>query len=142
MKLRINKQSPWFWGLTGSLSVLVVSPLAATSTGIEFLYPLSLLPLSMLLWTLTRLPSRAMGLRLGPVRTHVLAVMYPVFVMGLTGLIAYLSGSIRATHFPVLAVSKGVLLIFLFTLALGPLTEEGFFRGWLWGVLEASGTKL
>ena len=132
----------WSWPIIGSAGALVVSPLAAISSGIEFLYPLSLLPLAGILWVLTRVPSRDVGLRLGQPRAYAFALAYPIAVMALTGLVAWCTGSIRATHFPVLAVAKGVVLIFLWTLLWCPLTEEGFFRGWLWGVLENRGANM
>jgi uncharacterized protein len=68
-----------------------------------------------------------------------LAVCYPALVLALIGLLAWLSG---AVHLAAIDWATTVPRMVVLTLAngLGALvTEEGFFRGWLWASLQRAG---
>lgn len=110
-------------------------------TGKENYYALVLLPLILFLFAATRLNRSEMGLRLGSAVSYLISLYYPIAVMGLATFIAFAAGyiSLRSVANPDITNTKivlGILLLFLVSLIFGLLTEEGFFRGWLWGILE------
>jgi membrane protease YdiL (CAAX protease family) len=70
---------------------------------------------------------------------YVLAVLHPVLVMG-----CVLAGASAAGAFDASAVAwspalKKVALVAAVTLPIAAITEEGFFRGWLWASLSRGG---
>jgi len=137
----------WFWPVFGSIAALVASPLVVWITNKENYYALVLFPLIFLLWVATRLKRDKMGLNFGNVQAYLVAFYYPCAVIGLTILIAWISGqiSLRSIANPDITATKvvlAILLTLLGNLIVGILTEEGFFRGWLWGILEKKGSSI
>ncbi|MCP2520536.1 CPBP family intramembrane metalloprotease [Candidatus Aminicenantes bacterium AC-335-A11] len=131
----------FIWTIIGSILVLILSPAITALTGKENAYALVLLPLNLLLWVLTGLGIRNIGIRIGKSSPIILALFYPIIVIGITGLIAWTTGNIQANNIFVLDTIKNILILFLVGLIGVFLTEEGFFRGWLWGIIEKSGFK-
>ena len=61
--------------------------------------------------------------------------------MGAIALVAWLSGALdlTKTNWPKTAANLALMTVSTFLVAI--VTEEGFFRGWLWGSLEKAGMK-
>jgi len=105
-------------------------------TGYLVFSALPLTGLILIFWLLQRQSKAEIGLRLGTWKDYGLALAYPAFVLGGATLVALLSGSIdlsdanwrHAGLNMVMGSSVGVLMLML--------TEEGFFRGWLWGAFR------
>ena len=138
----IDKGNRWLWPALGSIAVLVISPFVTALTGKVNAYALVLLPLVLLMWVVTRLSSRYLGIGLGNLSAYVLSLLYPIAVMVLTGIVGWLTGGIQANNILVSDVGRRVLYLFLIYLIGALLTEEVFFRGWLWGALEKRGFTL
>ncbi|NQD37735.1 CPBP family intramembrane metalloprotease [Permianibacter sp. IMCC34836] len=104
----------------------------------------SVLPLAVIMavcWGLTRYSRREIGFRWGTQRGLALAIAHPLLVLGvLTGL-ALLVGERQASEQTGMAVAVNLAVIFLLTFVLGLITEEGFFRGWLWANLKRAGAS-
>ena len=102
---------------------------------------LPLLPLAGILWYLERLSAKEIGIAWGSLRGYGLALLYPLSVLGTMTLIVFLAGVVNLGDTDwkkigvgiVLRSSIGALMVFL--------TEEGFFRGWLWASLKRAGLK-
>jgi hypothetical protein len=137
-----NERSGLTWLIIGSVLALVLSPLIVILTGNESYYTLILFPLILLLWFFTKLSKISLGIRWGNGPAYALALLYPLFVMGLTGLIVWGSGGIQADSIPLTRIATNLVIMFLMTLLFALLTEESFFRGWLWGMLENRNTNL
>lgn len=133
-----NNRSSLTLPLVGSAVALSLSPLVVALTRQMGLYPIILFPLVVVLWAVTRLSRRQMGIRIGNYRGYLVPLLYPLGVMGLTGVIAWVSGGIQASSIYVIGIAKAVAVLLLFTFAIGLITEEAFFRGWLWGALRKS----
>ncbi|MFB0519488.1 MAG: lysostaphin resistance A-like protein, partial [Acidobacteriota bacterium] len=138
----IDKGNRWLWPALGSIAVLAISPLVTALTGQVNAYALVLLPLTLLMWAVTRLSSRDLGIRLGNLNAYVLSLLYPISVMVLTGIAVWLTGYIRINALLLSDVGRRVLYLFLIYFIGALLTEEVFFRGWLWGALEKRDFKL
>jgi uncharacterized protein len=137
-----NERSGLPWLIGGSFLALILSPLIVILTGNESYYTLILFPLILLLWFFTRFSKILMGIRWGNGPAYALAILYPLFVMGLTGLIVWGSAGIQAENIPLTRIATNLAIMFLMTLLFALITEESFFRGWLWGMLEHRGTNL
>ena len=74
-------------------------------------------------------------------RSYGFAVLYPILVMGAIAAIAALTGALNTAgatphkH----SVWLNLLLVGGTTIPVALLTEEGFFRGWLWASLKRTG---
>ncbi len=109
----------------------------------------SSLPLAALLglfWYLQRFSAKDVGFSWGGSRAaqwYVLAAVYPVVVMGIIAGIAALNGALDVAAAPHHKHAVWFLLLvnILPTIPIGLLTEEGFFRGWLWASLKRAGQR-
>jgi uncharacterized protein len=111
------------------------------ATGLSTFSALALLPLLFLFWRLSHLSRTEVGFKLGHANDYGIAVFFPVAVMGTMALIAWLAGAVdlTETNWPKTAANLALMTISTFLVAI--VTEEGFFRGWLWGSLEKAGLK-
>lgn len=126
------------WPIAGLVLAIGITT-TMDATGLSMFSALALAPLLGLLWFLQRFTRQEMGLVWGQARDYGLAILYPILVLGLVLLIAWLAGATATsdvdwqklgTNFVLMAVT-GVLMLVL--------TEEGFFRGWLWASLGRTG---
>ena len=119
--------------------VAVVITTAMDATGYSVFSAMPLIALTGLFWYLQKLDRKEIGLVWGPPGGYWLAIAYPLGVLGLIALIAFVAGAVdtsdtdwRKTFMNIgLMSSTGVLMVLI--------TEEGFFRGWLWGALKRAG---
>ena len=111
------------------------------ATGLSTFSALALLPLLFLFWRLGHLSRTEVGFKVGHANDYGMAVLFPVAVMGAIALIAWLAGAIdlSKTNWPKSAANLLLMTVSTFLVAI--VTEEGFFRGWLWGSSEKAGMK-
>jgi hypothetical protein len=127
------------WPAISGLALAIAITTAMDATGYSMFSALPLLPLAAGFWLLQRFSRAEIGLVLGPARFYGIALSYPVIVLGATALIALLSAAVDTSNTDWnktfanvgLMSSTGVLMVLL--------TEEGFFRGWLWASLKRAG---
>jgi membrane protease YdiL (CAAX protease family) len=124
------------WALIACILAIIISPLVTVLSGSPNYSALVLLPLAVAFWLFVRPSRRDVGIRPGRPGHYVLAVAYPVILMGLLMILIWRIEGIswaemdgRRIAFVIavnsLAGTLGVLL-----------TEEGFFRGVVWGLLK------
>ena len=120
--------------------------IACTATmdavGLDGVNALPLIPLFFLYWYLWRLSRAEIGVAWGRWRDYALAMFYPVLVLSLVGLIASLSGAVNvaSTDWGHTEVQLVTGMVFMTPGAL--VTEEGVFRGWLWGAFQRGGVSM
>jgi hypothetical protein len=126
----------------------VVAAIAVTSamdaTGLSAFSSLPLLPLLAIFCYLQRFSAREIGFTWGrakALRSYALAITYPLVVMGAIAAIAALAGALNPAGAPHVKHSWwfNLLLVGGTTIPAALLTEEGFFRGWLWASLRRTG---
>ena len=124
--------------LVGTLAAIAITTLM-DAQGLSVFSALPLLPLGLLLWYWERFSGREMGLVWGRPKDYGLALMYPLVVIGVASAIAFARGVVDVSA----ADGNRVWLELALGSTLGSLmvllTEEGFFRGWLWASLRRSG---
>lgn len=111
------------------------------ATGLSAFSALPLLPLLLIFWYLEKLPRREVGFTLGHGGDYALAVLYPVAVIGSVTCIAFLAGATDVSQFQWRKTLLNLLLIGVTTAIMTIVTEEGFFRGWLWASLARTGRR-
>ena len=123
------------------ISVLLAIAITTTmdATGYSVFSALPLLPLTALFWFLSKLSSREIGLTLGSPQAYAWGLAYPVIVLGAMALIALVAGAINTTNTDWNKTLLNISLMSSTGVLMGMLTEEGFFRGWLWGALKRDG---
>jgi membrane protease YdiL (CAAX protease family) len=128
------------WPVIGTLVVIVATAVldAVGLSGVNFL---PLIPLFFLYWYLQRLSRVEIGLTWGRRRDYALAVFYPVLVLAPIGLIAWLSGAVKLAASDWVNTLLMLAVNIVVTVLLAIVTEEGIFRGWLWGSLQRAGVK-
>ena len=121
-----------------AIGVAIAIAVTATldANGLTAFSALPLFPLMALFCYLERLSLRALGFTWGKGRDYLLAASYPVIVLGLVAGIAIVfgHGNVNAANVPKALLT--FVSIAVGTLIVGLLTEEGFFRGWLWASLQ------
>lgn len=123
------------------IAVLLAIAITTTMdfTGYTVFSALPLLGIIVVFWLLLRLSKKEIGLKFGPLKYYGIALLYPLLVLGATGLIAFIYGDFSVEEINV----KNEVLNLGSGLIIGPiilmLTEEGFFRGWLWGAFKKVG---
>jgi len=126
---------PAFLGVLVAIAITT----AMDATGYTMLSALPLFPLAGLFWFLQKFSRPEIGLTWGNPRAYGLALAYPVVVLGVAALIAWITGAIDTSEADwnkallnlVLMSSTGIIMVLI--------TEEGFFRGWLWASLKRAG---
>jgi len=127
------------WPATGGTIAAIAVTTTLDATGYTMLSALPLMPLAGLFWFLQRFSTQEMGLLWGQVRHYGVALAYPIFVLGVTTLVAVAFGAVDTSDTDWnktianigLMSSTGILMVLI--------TEEGFFRGWLWASLKRGG---
>jgi membrane protease YdiL (CAAX protease family) len=128
------------WAILAGLIVAVLSPILELIAGHPFPYLLPLLAGAVLIWVITKLSRRDMGIRAGRPRDHILALLYPIGAIGLITLIARLTGNLGPGPWGEGGLSE-LGLMFVSTWIGVLLTEEGFYRGALWGLGARAGWR-
>jgi membrane protease YdiL (CAAX protease family) len=123
---------------TGVLIAIGITT-AMDATGYSMLSALPLAALVGIYWAVQKFSREEIGLVWGNRQFHTVALLYPLTVLGSITAIAYLSGVIdpssanweNALINVVAGSTIGVFMVMI--------TEEGFFRGWLWAALKRCG---
>ncbi len=130
----------------GSTKLPVLATLAAIAitttmdfTGYLVFSALPLIGLILVFWLIQRQSRAEIGLTLGRWKDYALALAYPVVVLGVAILVAFLSGAVSPGEADWSKVGLNVLLGSTVGVLMVMLTEEGFFRGWLWGAFSRAG---
>jgi membrane protease YdiL (CAAX protease family) len=130
-----NSQRP---AIAGFLAAVIITT-TMDATGYSVFSALPLIVLTGLYWFLQKFSRKDIGLTWGDWNSHGWALAYPLLVLGLAAAIATIMGAVdisgadwRKTFTNIGLMScVGVLMVLI--------TEEGFFRGWLWASLKRSG---
>lgn len=126
------------FAVAGVLVAIAVTT-AMDATGYAMFSALPLAPLAGIFWAVQRLSRKEVGLVWGNRRSYTIALAYPAVVLGLITIIAYVFGAVDSSD----ANWENVSLNIAAGSSIGVLgvliTEEGFFRGWLWGALKRAG---
>jgi len=123
------------------MGVIVAIAITASmdATGFAAFSALPLFPLTALYWYLQRFSRAEMGLMLGRLRDYRLALLYPLLVLGLAGLIALIGAAVDTSEADWNKTFINIGLMSSVGILMGLITEEGFFRGWLWAALKRAG---
>ena len=132
------KLSPLLWATMG---VAVVVAILMDAFGLSALSAFSLTALIIVYWALTRHGWAEWGFRWGGLSDYGLAVLYPLFVMGVLAVLLMVGGAgFDDTDWR--AAALGFATITLATIPGAYITEEGFFRGTLVAGCERDGLDL
>ena len=125
------------------LGVLLAIAVTTTmdASGLSAFSALPLFPLMGVFWYIERLSRQSMGFVWGRWRHYGLAALYPVLVLGTVTLVSSLAGAVDLSHTNWRKAAINLALVAVSTFLVVILTEEGFFRGWLWASLERTGRK-
>ncbi len=104
-------------------------------TGLIVFSAFPLIGITLIFWLINKLSKSEMGLKFGALKYYGLALLYPAIVIGICTLAAYLYGDFAFEKFPTFNISIGCTIGIIMVL----ITEEGFFRGWLWGTFAKQG---
>jgi len=125
------------------IAALLAIAITATMdfTGLLMFSALPLILITIIFWWLFRLTKEEIGLKFGSIKYYGLALLYPAIVLGASALLAYIFKDFCTIGIDwpktrlniTLASTVGILMVLL--------TEEGFFRGWLWGAMRKCGLK-
>lgn len=124
--------------ILGAVTAIVVNA-AMDAAGLSDLSFASLFPLVLIFWGAQRLSRKSMGLALGGLRHYGLALMHPLLIIGVIAVICLVAGVADVSKVNWLSARNDFLFTVAISIPLAILTEEGFFRGWLYGSLQRAG---
>lgn len=122
----------------GVLAAIAVTT-AMDAGGLSDWSALALAPLFALFWWLGRHSRREIGFARGAARDCALALGYPLLVIGALVAIAAAAGQVDTAATDWNKALLNLALMFTATTLLATVTEEGFFRGWLFAALAREG---
>jgi len=132
------KTSPLARPVFAVLAAIAVTT-AMDANGLSAFSALPLLPLGAAFWLADRTPRRSVGFIPARPRDYFLATLHPVLVFGSLAVLALAFGAVHPAATPASRVVFICLRVGAATFLVALLTEEGFFRGWLWAALEQAG---
>ena len=100
---------------------------------------LLLLPLLLIFWFIQRFSRREMGFVIGQPRHYGLGLLHPLLVISLMALVALMAGATNMENTDWSKVALDFAVMALLTILVTIVTEDGFFRGWLWAALQRAG---
>ena len=116
-------------------AIAIVITASMDISGFAMYSALPLILITALFWIIDKQSLQRIGLRIGEIKYYGTALVYPILVIGLCIISAVIYGDIDFNEFEqkdlkniLLASSTGIIGTLI--------TEEGFFRGWLWGSLK------
>ncbi len=121
--------------LLGVLMAIAITT-AMDASGLSVFSALPLFPLMGIFWYLERLSRRSMGFGWGQWRHYGLATLYPILVLGMVTLVSAAAGAVDLSQTDWQKAGLNFVLVTVSTILVVIITEEGFFRGWLWASLE------
>ena len=127
------------WPLIASIGAIAISPLLLLATGQSAFYNLWLIVMMIALWAAQRLTKREVGIAVGDPQSYLIALAYPVGIIGCVAFGAWAAQLIDLKDYSAATVFRRVSLNFLVTFVFALITEEGFFRGALWGSCARAG---
>lgn len=117
----------------------VASPAAQWASGSPLAYTLAPGVLALAIWAGHRLTRSEMGLRAPAPAGIALALAVPGAVAALLAAVAGLMGQLNPAEVPLAGAAQMAGMSFAVTFVLALLTEDGFFRGALWGGARRAG---
>jgi CAAX protease family protein len=121
------------------VAIAIAGTTTMDATGLFAFSAFALLPLMFLLWYFERLSRSEIGFRWGKPAQYALALLYPLVVIGLVAIAAAFTGAVDLSKTNWGKALANLLIVTISTALLAIITEEGFFRGWLWGSLLRRG---
>ena len=109
------------------------------ATGLSAFSALPLAPLMLAFWWWEGFSRQEMGFRWGGLRHHGLAAAYPLAAIGAVAVGAALAGQVETAAVDWGTSGLELTLVAVSSVLAVTITEEGFFRGWLWRSLESRG---
>ena len=119
--------------------IAIVITTSMDASGLAMFSALPLLPLVGIFWFLQKFSRREIGLVWGDRRYYGLALAYPLLILGLIAVIALARGAIDTSSTDWNKAFLNIALMSSTGIIAVVLTEEGFFRGWLWAALRRAG---
>ena len=106
------------------------------ATGLSDFSAFALLPLMLLFWYLEGLSRSEIGFKWGRPADFALALLYPLVAIGMIAIVATFAGAVDLSKTNWQKALLNLLIMTISTALVAIVTEEGFFRGWLWASLR------
>lgn len=114
---------------------------ALDATGLSDFSSLALAPLLLVAALWQRVTRHELGFTFARSADYALAVALPIAVIGVASAAAVLAGAAKLDTFDAALALRDFAILALATTVVAIVTEEGFFRGWLWAALERAGAS-
>lgn len=128
----------WLLPTFGIFAAIATNTLANAGAN-SALGVLFLLPLLVTFWCVERFSRREVGFVHGPLRHYGLGLLHPLLVLSCITLVAWLTGAVNLDGTNWSNTALEFIVNALVTTLLTTVTEDGFFRGWLWASMRRAG---
>jgi membrane protease YdiL (CAAX protease family) len=127
------------WPAAGGTLAAITITAIMDATGYFMFSALALFPLGAFFWYLQKFSRVEIGLTVGRGKDYAWALAYPLLVLGLMAAIAWVMGAVDVTGANWNKTFANIGLMSSMGILMALITEEGFFRGWLWASLKRAG---
>lgn len=127
------------WPAIGGVAFAIVVTTIMDASGYSVCSALPLIALTGLFWYLQKFSRKDIGLMAGNARDYAWALLYPAAVLGLIAAIAWVAGAVDTSGTDWQKAWLNIGLMSSTGILMTLITEEGFFRGWLWASLKRTG---
>lgn len=123
------------------LAVLLAVAITTTMdfTGYLAYSALPLLVIIIIFWLIQRQSKAEIGLKFSALKYYGIALLYPAIILSLSAVSAYLYGDFSVEGIDWTKIIKNIGISSIVGTIMVLITEEGFFRGWLWGSFRKAG---
>ena len=127
-----------------SLMIIAAFVAIATTTTMDFtgyfnFSALILAPLTLIFWMIYQLSKEELGISLSSLKNYGIALLYPAVVLGGVALIGFAFQKVSIQEQEWTKAWTNIAITSTLGIIIVIVTEEGFFRGWLWGALRKKG---
>lgn len=126
------------WPVAGVAAAIAITA-TMDANGLTDYSALPLVGLLALFWYLQRLSRSDVGFVWGNPRYYAVAIAYPLVVLGMVVAVAVVAGATNTAGANWMKALANIALVGVSTILVAIVTEEGFFRGWLWASLSKAG---
>ena len=130
----------FFVPVLGVLLAIIITTIM-DATGSSMFSALPLIVLLVIFWKGERITTKELGFTAGNWQAYPIAVYYPFIIIGGLTSLAFILGLTETSDTDWGKFTTNFLLMSVTGIIMVTITEEGFFRGWLWASLKKRGVS-
>ena len=139
--IKTTSSRRWVFPAVGFLAAVATNTLANSGI-LPGIGAILLLPLLLIFWYIERFSRKEMGFVRSRAGYYGIGLLHPVLVLSLLALFAWAAGAVNVENPNWSTIALDFTIFAIPTILATLVTEDGFFRGWLWASLKRAGLNV